>query len=187
MTPQAVLEQLEDLTLDPNTTALVGIPKVSAVQEMAYRQGQRDRGMPRERAPASPFAEQFDDIWLEFYVMGTLCGAATGTQPTATANTSGRQRFSWPVLINPYTQDLQHPNGVTDTEWTRKMCAAALNCMVALIRTVCKREKDWNKIVCDVPLQIQVALQDFADLQARYVKLKQDAHEALKGGFPAGY
>ena len=171
---------------DPNASSLTGIPELLAVQEMAFRQGQHDHGVSRERLPSSPFAKQFDQVWAQFYVFGKEFGgipiSASTSEPSPT-----HQNFPWPVLINPYTQDLERPNGAIDSEWVRKVCGVALDCMEALIRTVCKREGDWRKTVCDVPTQIKQALLGFTDLRSRYETLKRDAREAVAGGLPAGY
>jgi hypothetical protein len=173
------------ISQDPNAPSLTGVPQVLAVQEMAFRQGQRDHGVPRERLPPSPFAEQFDDVWIEFYVLGRTCGGTPNE--SSTSNAPSHQNFPWPVLINPYTQDLEHPNGAVDSEWVRKVCNIALNCMAALIGTVCRRQGDWRKTTCDVPAQIKQALLSFDDLRIRYEKLQRDAREASAGGLPAGY
>jgi hypothetical protein len=173
------------MSQDPNVPSLTGVPQVLAVQEMAFRQGQRDHGGSRERYPPSPFAKQFDDVWVEYYVLGK----ATGGTPneSSTPDAPAYQNFPWPVLINPYTQDLEHPNGSVDSEWVRKVCNIGLNCMAALIGTVCRRQGDWRKTTCDVPTQIKQALLSFDDLRARYEKLSRDAREAGAGGLPAGY
>jgi hypothetical protein len=171
---------------DPNAASLTGIPQLLAVQEMAYRQGQHDYGVSRDRLPSSPFAKQFDQVWVQFYVLGKACG---GT-PISSSNlepSSGHQNFPWPVLINPYTQDLEHPHGIVDCNYVRKICTIALNCMAALIGTVCRRQGEWRKTICDVPAQIKQALMGFEDLRNRYEKLEQDAREAVAGGLPAGY
>jgi hypothetical protein len=169
-----------------STPSLTGVPEVLAVQEMAFRQGQHDHGVSRDRLPSSPFAKQFDQVWTEFYILGKAYGNKPGASSTATTSSS-HHNFPWPVLINPYSQDLEHPNGVIDTEWVRKICTMALNCMAALIRMVCRREGEWRKTICDVPAQIQHALMNFFDLRTRYEELKRDAREAIAGGLPAGY
>ncbi|KAH7077242.1 hypothetical protein FB567DRAFT_596421 [Paraphoma chrysanthemicola] len=172
---------------DPNAPSLTGIPEILAVQEMAFRQGQHDSGVTRDRVPSSPFAKHFDQVWIQFYVFGKEYGGKPIASLAASQGQSSHQNFPWPVLINPYTQDLEHPNGAIDAEWVRKVCTIALNCMQALIRTVCTRQGDWRKVVCDVPTQIKQALMGFDDLRKRYESLKQDAHEAVAGGLPQGY
>jgi hypothetical protein len=173
------------MSQDPNAPSLTGVPQVLAVQELAFRAGQRDYGVFRERLPSSPFAAQFDEVWMEFYVLGRACGGTP--KASSTPDAPSHQNFPWPVLINPYTQDLEHPNGAVDSEWVRKVCNIALDCMRALIGTVCRRQGDWRKITCDVPAQIKQALLSFEDLHVRYEKLKRDAQEAVAGGLPAGY
>ncbi|OAL06779.1 hypothetical protein IQ06DRAFT_288643 [Phaeosphaeriaceae sp. SRC1lsM3a] len=59
--------------------------------------------------------------------------------------------------------------------------------MEALVRIVCKRQGEWRRTTCDVPVQIRDALMRFDDLRARYEQLKRDAQEAVAGGLPAGY
>jgi hypothetical protein len=141
---------------------------------------------PRDRSPSSPFAKQYDQIWAEFYLLGKSCGGNPGVPSIATAPSS-HQNFPWAVLINPYTQDLERPNGAIDPEWVWKICDIALNCMQALVQMVCKRQGDWRKTICDVPAQVQHALMSFPDLQVRYDQLKRDAREAVAGGLPVGY
>jgi hypothetical protein len=164
---------------------MTGVPQVLAVQEMAFRQGQRDHGATRERVPPSPFDQLFDNVWAEYHALGR----ATGGTPmeSFTPGAPAHQNFPWPVLINPYTQDLEHPNGSVDSVWVRDVCTKALNCMAALIGTVCRRQGDWQRTMCDVPSQIKDALLRFDDLRARYEKLERDAHEARAGGLPSGY
>jgi hypothetical protein len=170
----------------PKASSLTGIPPLLAVQELAYRQGQKDHGVSQDRLPASPFAKQFDQVWSEFYALGKACGG----KPISTSNvdsSSGHQNFPWPILINPYTQDLEHPNGSIDAEYARKMCIMALSCMAALIGMVCRRQGEWQKTICDVPFQIKHALMGFEDLRNRYETLQRDAEEARRGGLPYGY
>jgi|TARA_R110002003_G_scaffold97_36_gene8038 hypothetical protein len=172
---------------DPDASSLTGVPEVLAVQEIAFRQGQHDHGVARDRLPSSPFAKHFDQVWAQFYVFGKEFGGEPIASSRATAMSSSHPNFPWPVLINPYTQDLERPNGAVDSEWVRKVCGIALNCMQELIRTVCKRQGDWRKIVCDVPTQIKQALMGFDDLRERYESLQRDAREAVAGGLPQGY
>lgn len=170
----------------PSASSLTGIPPLLAVQELAYRQGQKDHGVFQDRVPASPFAKQFDQVWSEFYALGKACGGKP-ISPSNVDSSSGHQNFPWPILINPYTQDLEHPNGSIDAEYARKMCIMALNCMAALIGMVCRRQGEWQKTICDVPAQIRHALMGFEDLRNRYETLKRDAKEARCGGRPYGY
>jgi hypothetical protein len=171
---------------DPDASSLAGVPERLAVQEMAFRQGQRDTCSSLTRIPPSPFTKQYDQVWAQYYKFGKAVGGTPVTS-TVTASTASHQNFPWPVLINPYTQDLERPNGVVDSQWVRKICEIALNCMEALVRVVCKRQGDWRKTICDVPTQVQQALAGFPDLRARYEQLKRDAAEAVAGGLPAGY
>lgn len=98
-----------------------------------------------------------------------------------------QQNFTWPVLINPYTQSLENPGGSLDPEWSRKMIQAALSCMEELIRVTCRRNTGWDKTVVDIPLPAQEALVAFPDLAQYYEQLKRDAKEARAGGRPYGY
>ena len=168
------------------TTSLCGIPEHLAVQELAYRQGQRDHGNKRERIPSSPFARCFDYMWADSYRLGKSRGGTPKARPTGTVPTS-QEDCAWPVLINPYTQDLEHPNGCVDEQWTYKICKGALDSMEDLVRLVCRRPKDWYKLVCDVPAPVQRPLMAFPDLEQRYKELKQAAREALAGNVPYGY
>lgn len=205
---------------DPNTQSLTGISQILAVQEMAFRQGQHDAGVSRERIPTSPFAMHFNHVWAEFYAMGKECGGMPRSSSLSlTDAAANHNNFYWPVLINPYTQDLEHPNGVIDIKWVsnylfsslpspsfpftslplhkhprltspsqvHKLCTMSLNCMEAIIRSICKRKGEWQRHTCDVPAHIRQALASFDDLRARYEKLKRNAHEARAGGLPAGY
>jgi hypothetical protein len=169
-----------------NATSMSAVPEHLAVQELAFRQGQHDRGGSRNRIPPSPFAKHLDHVWAEHYKLGAMSGRETAIRPTASPAAS-HDNFAWAVFINPATQDLEHPNGTIDMEWTYKMCTAALNCMRELIRVVCGRPNDWRKYVCDIPGPAQQAIIAFPDLCEYYQVLKRDAHEALSGGIPAGY
>jgi hypothetical protein len=171
---------------EANASSLTGVPQLLAVQEMAFRQGQQDHGVSRERLPSNPFAKYFDQVWAEFYVLGKECGGTPISASNFDASLD-HQNFPWPVLINPYTQDLEYPNGKVDSAWVRKVCTIALNCMAVLIGTVCRRQGEWRKTICDVPAQVRQALMSFDDLRSRYERLQQDAHEARNGGLPAGY
>ncbi|KAH8731416.1 hypothetical protein GQ44DRAFT_642516 [Phaeosphaeriaceae sp. PMI808] len=172
--------------VDPNGSSLAGVPEVLAVQEMAFRQGQHDHRVCRERVPSSPFAKHFDQVWVHFYNLGKACGGDPIPRSPTTPS-SQQANFPWPILINPYTQDLERPEGTVDAAWVRKICVIALSCMAALIGTVCKRRGDWRKTICDVPAQIQHALSGFPDLRSQYQTLQQDAREAIGGGLPSGY
>ncbi|KAH7402007.1 hypothetical protein DE146DRAFT_754614 [Phaeosphaeria sp. MPI-PUGE-AT-0046c] len=171
----------------PNAQSLTGIPQILAVQEMAFQQGQHDHGVSRERIPSSPFAMHFNQVWVEFYALGKESGGTRKGSSSSTEASPSHNNFPWPVLINPYTQDLEHPNGTVDSQWVRKMCKMALNCMEALVHSVCKRQGDWRRTTCDVPVQIRDALMSFDDLRDRYDQLKRDALEAVAGGLPTGY
>lgn len=167
----------------PQVSSLTGVPESVAVQEMAFREGQRKGSSSFDNIPANPFAKQFDQLWAAFYKLGTECG---GQPASAPANPS-RQNFAWPILINPYTQSLEQPNGSLDPGWTRKMIQVALNCMEELIRITCRRNAGWDKTVADIPLPAQEALLAFPDLAQRYELLKRHAKEARAGGRPYGY
>jgi hypothetical protein len=164
-------------------SSLAGIPESVAVQEMAFRQGQRDSSSALDNVPANPFAKQFDQLWNVFYKLGKECGG----QPTPVPINPTRQNFVWPVLINPYTQSLEQPNGSLDPVWTHKMIHIALNCMKELICVTCRRNTGWDKTVADIPLPAQEALVAFPDLAQEYELLKRDAKEARAGGRPYGY
>ncbi|KAF1943612.1 hypothetical protein EJ02DRAFT_421045 [Clathrospora elynae] len=172
---------------DPITTSLSGVPEACAVQELGFRQGQHDRGSSRKRIPTSPFAKRYDHIWADSYKLGTVYGGIPAARPAAATSASSHENFAWTVLINPYTQDLEHPNGTVDMEWARNICIMSLNCMNELIRVVCTRSNDWRKIVCDIPAAAQDAIVAFPDLLARYETLKDAARQALGGGLPMGY
>lgn len=159
------------------------MPEDVAVQEMAFRQGQRDSARTFDEVPANPFAQQFDQLWASFYKLGKECGG----QRAPTPFNPSQQNFAWTVLINPYTQSLKNPNGSLDPAWTRKMIMVALDCMHELIRITCRRNNGWEKIVADIPLPAQEALAAFPDLAHEYEQLKRDALEAHAGGRPYGY
>jgi hypothetical protein len=156
------------------------------VQEFAFRQGQRDQASLSPSAAPSPFRKQFDQLWATFYQMGRQQGGVALSHPQPTT-AQEHSNYAWPVLINPYTQSLDAPNGVIDQQWARHVCEAALNCMEALVRGVCKRGSGWEKTVVDVPYPVKEALVQFADLAERYETLQHDAKEALSGGRPFGY
>lgn len=171
---------------NPSTTSMTAIPEALAVQELAFRHGQEDRYVARDRMPSSPFAKAFDEVWSSYYKLGK----AFGGKPVDTSATSSSQscpNYEWPVLINPYTQSLESPNGHVDIAWTRKVCVIALNCMDAMIRATCKRAGDWSRMVIDVPTPCQQVLMQFPDLLHHYERLKRDGQEALNGGRPYGY
>jgi hypothetical protein len=156
------------------------------VQELAFRQGQRDHQNISSTVPPSPFRKQFDQIWVSFYQMGRQHGGTPLSHPKPTT-AQEHNNYAWPVLINPYTQSLDAPNGVIDQNWARRMCEISLNCMEALIRTVCKRSHGWEKTVIDIPFPVKEALTQFPDLAEFYDVLQRDAREALSGGRPYGY
>ncbi|KAF2832099.1 hypothetical protein CC86DRAFT_340362 [Ophiobolus disseminans] len=170
----------------PVASSLKGIPEVLTVQELAFRQGQLDHGVTCAQAPRSPFAEYYDYLWLEYYVLGKEVGGTPVSAPN-TEQTSTIENFPWPILINPYTQGLQRPNGAVDADWVRKVCILALDCMAALVASVCRRQREWKTMVCDVPSPIRQAIKHFDDLEMRYQGLQKAAKEALAGGLPAGY
>lgn len=150
---------------------------------MAFRQGQRNSLSAFNSVPANPFAKHFDSLWAAFYKLGKECGGEPASAPVH----QSCQNFAWPVLINPYTQSLEHPNGSLDPIWTGKMIHHALNCMEELIHVTCRRNTGWDKTVVDIPLPAQEALMAFPDLAQRYEQLKRDAKEAQAGGRPFGY
>ncbi|RAR05835.1 hypothetical protein DDE82_003746 [Stemphylium lycopersici] len=168
------------------TASMSGVPEYLAVQEMAFRQGQHDCNGSRNRVPPSPFGKHFDHVWAQYYKLGAVYGGGPTAMPPA-ASSPSHENFAWPVLINSATQDLEHPNGSFDIEWTRKVCTMALNCMKELIRVVCRRLNDWRKIVCDIPAPVKHAIVAFPELCEYYEILRRDAHEALSGGAPLGY
>lgn len=168
---------------DYQGVSLNGVPESVSVQEMAFRQGQRDSGNLSDSVPASPFARQYDPLWTAFYKLGRQCVDQRAPTPVATSFPN----FAWPVLINPYTQSLKQPNGSMDPVWSRKVIQAALNCMQELIRVTCRRNTGWEKTVADIPLPAQEALPAFPDLALQYEQLKRDAQEARAGGRPHGY
>ncbi|KZM23040.1 uncharacterized protein EKO05_0008172 [Ascochyta rabiei] len=167
----------------PHASSLTGVPEALAVQEMAFRHGQRNNSSTFNDIPANPFAKQFDQLWATFYKLGKECS----TRPVSPPANLYCQNFAWPVLINPHTQSLEHPNGSLDPAWTGKMIHIALNCMEELIRITCRRNMGWEKLVADIPLPAQEALMAFPDLAQRYERLKRDAKEARAGGRPYGY
>lgn len=167
----------------PPSSSLAGVPESVAVQETAFRQGQRERGSAFDQVPANPFAQQFNQLWAAFYKLGKECGEQRAPTPL----NPSQQNFAWPVLINPYTQSLKNPNGSLDPAWTRKMITVALDCMHELIRITCRRNNGWEKTVADIPLPAQEALAAFPDLAEEYEQLKRDSKEARAGGRPYGY
>lgn len=166
--------------------SLVGISEGLTVQELAFRQGQRDHESTTNTVPPSPFRRQFDQLWVTFYELGRHHGGSPLPHPTP-ANAEAHLNYAWSVLINPYTQSLDAPNGILDLQWTRRVCEMSLECMDALIRVVCKRGSGWEKTVVDVPMPVTEALVQFPDLAEHYEALKNDAREALSGGRPYGY
>ncbi|KAF2134158.1 hypothetical protein P153DRAFT_307073 [Dothidotthia symphoricarpi CBS 119687] len=169
-----------------NSISMAGINDALAVQELAFRQGLQDRHNVRDRLPASTFPSQYDTIWAEFYRLGKASNAAP-MPPPPHLHSPSQPNYSWPVLINPHTQSLEHPTGILDMEWTRNICEIALNCMEALIRVACSRKNDWQKLTIDVPFPCQEALLEFDDLADRYEYLKDAARQALAGGRPHGF
>lgn len=166
-----------------SVTSLVGVHESLTVQEMAFRQGQRSSSSDSGDKPANPFAKQFDSLWTAFYKLGREFGGEPAPAPVH----ESLQNFAWPVLINPYTQSLERPNGTFDPAWTGKMIHHALNCMAELVQVTCRRNTGWEKIVADIPQPAQEALMAFPDLAQRYEQLKRDALEVRAGGRPYGY
>jgi len=164
-------------------SSLAGVPESVAVQEMAFRQGQRDSASAFDEVPANPFAQQFNQLWAAYYKLGKECGGQRAPTPV----NPSQQNFAWTILINPYTQSLKNPNGSLDPAWTRKMITVALDCMHELVRITCRRNNGWEKTVADIPLPAQEALAAFPDLAQEYEQLKRDAQEARAGGRPYGY
>ena len=170
----------------PVPQSLKGVPEVFTVEEMAFRQGQADHGVFRDKLPSNPYSQHFDKVWLKHYTLGREVGG-TPVSASSFQRSTTLQNFPWPVLINPYTQDLARPEGTVDAEWVRKICEIALGCMATLVSSVCRRQGDWKKTVCDVPSPVKQAIMHFEDLQERYEDLQKDAKEALAGGLPVGY
>ncbi len=166
-------------------SSMTGVPEPLAVQELAFRQGQHDSASTRDRIPSSPFAQHFNGMWEKSYRLGKTVGSTPFEYPPVME--PSHHNYEWPVLINPYTQSFEYPNGFVDPNWVRKMCEIGLNCMEVLIRNVCDRKPEWQKIICDVPIPVQDAILGFPDLNERYETLKHDAQEALSGGRPYGY
>ncbi|KAF3005823.1 hypothetical protein E8E13_008193 [Curvularia kusanoi] len=164
-------------------STLTGVPESVSVQEMALRQAQRDINSHSSEQPPNPFDKEYDQLWATFYQFGKEYGIQRRPTPAA----ASLHNFAWPVLINPYSQSLEHPNGTLDPSWSRKMIEIALNCMQELIRVTCRRKNGWEKTVADIPLPAQEALAAFPDLAERYTQLKRDAREARGGGRPQGY
>jgi hypothetical protein len=170
----------------PRNDTLIGISEGLTVQEFAYRRGQRDHALPSSTLPPNPFRAQYDHVWTSMYTLGRQQGGAPLTHPVPTSQQE-HSNYAWSVLINPYTQSVDAPNGVIDVQWARRMCDVALDCMEALVRSVCKRASGWEKTVIDVPFPVRETLGQFQGLAERYEMLKRDAKEALEGGRPVGY
>ncbi|KAH6612731.1 hypothetical protein C7974DRAFT_429206 [Boeremia exigua] len=167
----------------PQAFSLAGVPEAVAVQETAFRQGQRDRSRAINDTPTNPFARKFDQLWTSFHKLGKECS----DQHIPTPVDVSQHNFDWTVLINPYTQSLQNPRGFLDLAWSYRMIQATLNCMEELIRVICQRHNGWDKIVADIPQPAQEALVAFPDLAQLYERLSRDAKEARAGGRPYGY
>lgn len=186
---QAGTDQVSIPKADPQPS-MVGIPEEQAVQEYAFRAGQADHGVDREVLPASLFAAEYDELWLEFYVLGRTSRfqpATTAKAATTSPAPAGLQNFTFTPFINPWTQSLEKPEGTVDIEWVRRQCQASLNCMAALIGKVCKRQPGWKRLACDVPEPAKKVIMAMSDLRAQYEALQEDAKVALAGGHPSGY
>jgi hypothetical protein len=170
----------------PRNDTLIGISEGLTVHEFAYRRGQGDHGLPSSTLPPNPFRAQYDHVWASMYTLGRQQGGVPLTHPIP-ATQQEHSNYAWAVLINPYTQSVDAPNGVIDVQWVRRMCEAALDCMEALVRGVCRHAPGWEKTVIDVPFPVREALGQFQGLSERYEMLKRDAKEALEGGRPVGY
>ncbi|KAL6709703.1 hypothetical protein ACN47E_001131 [Coniothyrium glycines] len=175
---------LSNLPIDAQRpSTLTGIPEILAVQELGFRRGQQDFSATSDDIPASPFAREFDFAWADSY----RAGRSVGGTPAGRRDLQAPHNYTWSVLINPYTQNIEHPGGTFDPAWSRWICEKSLDCMQARIQVVCRREKEWDKIVCEIPVAAHGALQIFPDLRARYGKLRADAKEASEGACPPGY
>jgi hypothetical protein len=170
----------------PRNDTLIGISEGLTVHEFAYRQGQRDHALPSSTLPPNPFRAQYDHVWTSMYTLGRQQGGMPLSHPVP-ATQQEHSNYAWAVLINPYTQSVDAPNGVIDVQWACRMCERALDCMEALVRGVRKRAPGWEKTVIDVPFPVREALGQFQGLSERYEMLKRDAKEALEGGRPVGY
>ncbi|KAG9196295.1 hypothetical protein G6011_01416 [Alternaria panax] len=166
--------------VDTSPPSMTNVPEYLAVQAMAFRQGQYDCSNSLNRIPPSPFAKHLDHIWAQYYKMGAAYRGAPVTP--LVASSPSHDNFAWSVLINPATQDLEHPNGSIDIEWARKMCLMSLDCMKELIHVVRERHNDWRKIVCDIPLPVQQTILAFPDLCEYYEALQHEAHQAFGNG-----
>lgn len=171
------------------SSTLPGVPEKFAVQEFAFRQGQQDHGVVSGHIPPSPFAECFDNVWTEHYLRGKAAGGKPRKASDYPPTPSLQGMDTWSVFVNPYTQDLQNPDGSVDMRYMKGICINAVKAMRTCIVTVCRRKgrDEWKKIVCDVPMQVQHALGAFPELQDEYEQLRADASEALGGGLPMGY
>lgn len=162
---------------NPTAPSITGIPEDLSVQEFAYRQGQHDRNSPRDRVPPNPFAKHYDFLWAEAYRQGKLEGGVPIQCPELPSNAS-HQNFEWPVLINAYTQDLEHPNGSVDLEYAREICEMALGSMESLLQQAYSRIGEWKRLVIDIPNPCHQAMMHFPDLMERYEQLKKASHAA---------
>lgn len=165
-----------------------GISEAVAVEEFAFRRGQQDRGSVRTRIPKNPFHPVHNQAWELNYLRGKQSKTPAVVSRSNAASPSGKN-YAWPILINPYTQNQEHPNGSFDAEWAQDMIIRALDSMAAIISMILKRGKqgEWQRAVCDVPAPVAEALSDYPHLMGRYEKLKRDAQEAIAGGRPQGY
>lgn len=171
---------------NPTTPLVTAIPEYCTVQEHAFRQGQHEQHNTRDGIRMNPYADNFNDIWARYYQLGKAYGSQPADDPTTPLSPSN-PGWVWPVFINPYTQNLESPDGHVDLVWARKVCEIGLDCMDAMVRSASKREGDWQNVVIDMPAPCRHALAYFPDLFGRYERLKKHGHEAVKGGRPAGY
>ncbi|PSN65369.1 hypothetical protein BS50DRAFT_56907 [Corynespora cassiicola Philippines] len=170
----------------PVPQTMFAVPEEAAVQEFAFRRGQQDRGNPRDRVPHNPFASHFDKVWVKYYLDGKN-STLENKKPLSVSSSPTGANFNWAPLINPYTQDAEHPKGSFDEEYSHGLCESALKGMSHQISLVCKRGKEWDRYVCEIPSPVAQALQHFPELLVRYRSLQRDAREALGGGRPYGY
>ncbi|KAF1845798.1 uncharacterized protein K460DRAFT_115347 [Cucurbitaria berberidis CBS 394.84] len=172
----------------PKESSLTAIPEALTVQELAFRHGQQAHHVTADRIPSNPFAKEFEEAWTTYYNLGKTQGGKPVDTPAASSASAALSasappsyfNYEWPVLINPYTQNLKSPDGLVDLVWSRNICEKALNGMEAMIRVTCERVDDSEKLVIDIPLPCQQALATFPDLLDRYERLKRDRDVAFE-------